>query len=279
MPSLPFEGRIERELPESTGELLVEIDSLLRSWNKTKLEVQRDDGRKQRALEAELERMVAWRFEDLAAELEFGPPRNRQIAALALGFAKDPAALGALLARLDDDREPVVQNALLGLGVLADPATPVESILRPLERSSDSITRNNAVFALLRLIEIDEEDSFGTEDTIEALRSALRDPEPGVRAQAAAAMQAVGTEAELEDLNDRLHDAQTLVASAALRAIGEIGRREDTARGRAARMIFESWTKSSGSLRSAAHFEMLLLSDGRDYGEEADWRDWAYRLP
>ena len=211
--------------------------------------------------------------------MEFGPPRNRGIVALALGFSDDPAALGALLARLDDDRPFVVKNALLGLGVLADPATPVQPILRPLQNSSDEITRNNAMFALLRLIGT-EEAAFQGEPTLEALRSALRDPKDGVRAQAAAALQVVGTANELESLNDRIYDPQDLIAAASVRAVGMIGRRDDTVRGRAARIVFEKWRKSSSSLKRAAHLEMVLLADGRDLGEEEeDWRDWAYGLP
>lgn len=276
---MPVQGTVERELPESIGDLLMEIDGILRAWNNTKLEVQRDGGRKQRALEAELERITAWRFEDLVGELEFGAPRNRQIAALALGFSDDPAALGALLPGLDDDRESVVQNCLLGLGVLADPETPVEPLVRALERSADRITRNNAVYALLRLADTDAE-RLTRPDVAEALRSSLRDPEAGVRAQAAAALKLVGSEDELEDLGDLLHDDPPLVASAALRAIGAIGRRQDTARGRASRLVFETWAEGTGSLRSEARLEMLMLSSGLDYGENVeDWRSWAYRLP
>ena len=278
LPPLPFEGSIERELPASTGELLMETDGILRAWTQAKLDPG-EDGRKRRALEEELRRISTARFEELVSELETGPQKNRQVAAMALGFSGREEALGPMLAALDDDWEEVRQNAMLGLGLLSDPATPLEPLLRELSGGEVGLTRNNAAFAVLRLVS-DHEELRTTEDMAQTLRSALHDPEPGVRVQAATTLRLVDDGGSLEDLGDRIADDQPLVAVAALRAVGAIGERVDTSRGRAARLLYEAWRDHKGTLRTRAKIEMLRLSGGLDYGEvEADWRDWAYRMP
>ncbi len=269
------ERLLERELPEEPGALLLELDGLLRAWNQTKLSAREVDERKHRALDLDLRRGARQRLDVLIEQIESGPPRNRQIAAMAVGFSGSPRALSPLLAALDDPLVGVRQNALLGLGLLADPSTPLEPLRQRLLEAPEATSRNNAAYALQRLLEA----GVREEGLLEDLRLALLDPEPGVRVQAATCLRVLQDPAALPELADRLEDQETLVAVAAARAIRRIGEEVDAERGRCARNLFEAWRKAKGERRDALRYELRILR-GADLGEkEEDWREWAFKLP
>jgi HEAT repeat protein len=254
---------------------VLELDGLLRAWNQSKLSANADDEPKHRALDLDLRRGARQRLDLLIELLETGAPRNRQVAAMAIGFSGSERALPPLLAALDDELPAVVQNALIGLGLLAQADTPLEKIRRLLLEAPESKTRNNAGFALQRLLEV----GVRSPGLLDDLRLALIDPEPGVRVQAATSLRLLQDPKALPDLADRLQDNEDLVAVAAARAMRRIGQEIDAECGRCARNLFEAWKEAKGNRKAALQYEMAVLRRGDLGDKEEDWREWAYKLP
>ena len=269
------------EAPEATpadeiGYFLAEFDGSLRRWNELKLAPSSDRDRRQlRALETNMKKRASERQEDLVTELETGPPLNRQVAAAALGFTGDPAVISALLNALDDPNAGVVQKALLGLGRLEDPSTPPGPLLEILRSHPDPWTRNNAVYAVQRVVAA----GAASEDVATTCRAALVDPEPGVRAQAASVLGMVRDAESVDALGDLLQDEVQLVYQAAATALARIGRDHPESKGQVARLLVQAMDEGDSGRRKRAHRELVVLSD-RDLGDEPDdWREWAYRMP
>lgn len=258
------------------GVVLTEIDNQIQRWNELLLSSQPGDQRKRRSVEEQLRVQGRNHFDLLEASLIDGTERNRTIAAAALGFAADDRATGALMVALDDSSLDVVDAALLGLGLLADPKTPMEPIARKLEQSSEGWTRNNAAYAVKRLLEA----GAPVEPVQASLRLALLDSWDSVRAQAAATLMVVGERKDVTPLRDALYDPAAMVAMAAAKAIRRIAQKDDTARGEAARALFDAWQEREGrAVRATLMREMALLAN-RNFGDETEqWREWAYGLP
>jgi HEAT repeat protein len=269
------ERRLEREFPTETGALVLELDGLLRAWNQSKLSAVEGDEPKHRALDLDLRRGARQRLDELIDLLETGAPRNRQVAAMAIGFSGSERALPPLLAALDDELPGIVQNALIGLGLLANADTPLVRIRELLLEAPESTTRNNAGFALQRLLEV----GVRAPGLLDDLRLALIDPEPGVRVQAATSLRLLQDPEALPELADRLKDDEDLVAVAAARAIRRIGQEIDAESGRCARNLFEAWKDTKGNRKAALRYEMSILRRADLGDKEEEWREWAYKLP
>ena len=275
--ALPDEGGFAPLQSDSgPGLYLAELDSRLRAWNALKASTRPADSAKLRAVEQELTLFTRQRGPELIEELQGGPPRHRRIAALGLGFTDDAAALGPLLAALDDTDREVVDNALAGLGRLADPETPLGPVLDQLRHAPDADTRRNAAYATLRVLTAGGEEP----SAVEVCRLALYDGEPSVRVQAAACLGQLEDGEALPLLADCLDDEFDLVAVACGRAIVHIGTVVPEEQGEAARLLVEAAIEARGRRRELLRRELLRLS-GTDRGPdlEEDWREWAHRLP
>ncbi len=264
---------MERLVDGPIGEFLTHVSGQIKAWNNYQLSVSKKDVPSRRAVENDLQRLTRTRLQELVEQLQMGAPRNRAISAAALGFTRSPEALGPLLAAVDDEDAEVARKALFGLGVLADPV---------LEQVTDAIsetTRLNASYAVMQVLgSRDLEERLNTEERhLEALRSALFDPEPGVRVHSAKSIQLAGDVDSLEILGDLLEDDVALVCRAAAQAIRGVGEKRDEHYFDAAQLLFEAWQENKGARKALLYQEMALLSgqlwDDKDLER---WRAWAY---
>ena len=196
------------------------------------------------------------------------------IAAAALGFSRSGEALGPLIAAVDDPSLDVHRQAVLALGMLADPDTPVEPLADVLRTDADDVARTNAAFALFRLVRADVR-----HDTLApALRLALLDEEPAVRAQAASAL-GVLTDGDSIDSLGTLLDDEVFVYAAAVTALTQIARDDNTQRGSVARSLVEAWIDADGDRKDRLRRDLTQFA-GKDLGKrEEDWERWAYGIP
>lgn len=230
-PKGPQEGR-------TGAELMVRLDQNLQLWHRSNIE---QVGTRDRELvdniEDVLQRTVYLNFETVLAKLETGEPHQRGIAAAALGFSRlkepaDPGERDRFLARwpqiypraieplirfLDDEETFVVQNCLLGLWKLGDPNTPIQPVLRQLNRSEEDV-RSTAVLALSTILTPET-----GEVAISALINMLYDPKPKVRNHAVSAVAAIRHRSATGRLAQLLDDPYLLVQANAARALGELG--------------------------------------------------------
>jgi HEAT repeat protein len=255
------------------------VDERARAWSNLKLDARNDeDMRKLRVLEQTLQYDTRKRIDELLAQLESGPPRNRTIAAMGLGFSGQPRAQAALLAALGDPDPDVVSNSLLALGILGLPDTPTAEISYHLRAHRDGWARNNAAFALQRISTARTAGQVDP-DLNASLREALTDDMAGVRAQCAATLGALADADSVRALSDLLYDAENLVALAAAGALSSIGAGVSNQRGPCARALVAAYSKARPERRPGLHLELARLA-GSNYGDEVQpWRDWAFRLP
>jgi len=271
----PYTPPAELE-PDSIGYFLAEYDKSLRRWTDLRLApASQRDARMLRALDLNLRQRAIKRKQELVGVLETGPRSNREVAAVALGFTGDPSVLSPLLAALADPNESVVEKVLLGLGVLADPETPLAKILFLLQAATQPWTRSNAAYALHCIVA-----AGGNDDSLpEACRMALTDEEPGVRAQAASVLGMIHDADSIQNLGDLLQDDVNLALQAAATALARIGREHVEKKGVVARLLVDALDRVERSQRPWLIRELMRLAD-RNLGEESDpWREWAYRLP
>lgn len=273
--SEPFVPPVAPET-ESIGYFLANYDKSLRRWTDLKLSpATQRDLRTLRALEASLKRRALDRQDELVTELETGPPSNREVAAVALGFTEDPAVLSPLLASLEDPSPSVVQKTLLGIGLLEDPATPMAQLLFLLGTANDPWTRNNAAYALHCIVAVGGRDP----ELAEVCREALIDDEPGVRAQAASVLGMLHDAESITYLGDLLQDEVNLVVQAAMTALVRIGREHHEEKGQVARILVDALDRVEEDQRPRLVYELSLLAE-RNFGDDTEpWREWAYRMP
>lgn len=264
------------EAPSPIGKFLADQDGRILAWSNLALTAGTDQERAQaRSLEAILQRDTRQRIDELIAELEIGPPRNRQRAAAALGFTRDARAQSPLLAALEDPNPNVVHNALLGLALLSLPDTPTDRIVALLEAHPDPETRRHAAYALRSIVEAG--DSART--VIEAGRLALLDTDAGVRSQAALLVGLAADGESVARLSDLARRDEPLVRSAAVEALVLIGRTDLPAKGRCARGLYAAWIEADSPAREQLHQAMARLAQ-EDLGDEEErWRKWANNLP
>lgn len=262
--------------PESIGYFLTQYDKSLQRWTELKLSGSSTrDVRTLNALERNLTKRAKDREAELVQELENGPPANREVAAVALGFTEDPANVSPLLAALADPHDDVVQKALLGLGILGNPETPTARINYLLQRHADPWTRNNAAFALQRIVAA----GARPEGLAEACRDSLIDEEPGVRAQVASVLGMLEDADSVPHLSDLLYDETNLVSAAAATALASIGSSRLQVKGACARALVDALERVDPVRRQRILVELVRLSD-QNLGEDAEpWVEWAHRLP
>ena len=271
-PYVPLEDPGE----EPIGFFLAQFDKSLARWTELTLNAKNErDQRTLRALERNMSKRAVKREEELVQQVHAGPPMNRQVAAVALGFTGDAAHLTPLMNTLSDPNAAVVQKGLLGLGILGVPETPLAEISDLLVNHPDAWTRNNAAFAAQRIVAA----GGGTDELIVACRDALIDEEPGVRAQAASILGMLKDPDSLAALGDILYDEVSLASAASATALSRIGRENPERKGEIARLLVDALDEVEPKRRGHLLRELSLLA-GRNLGEESTlWREWAYNMP
>jgi hypothetical protein len=267
---LPDEG------PESIGFFLARFDRSLRQWSDLVLTAStpREQNELQ-ALEIIMRDRAKKRRDELVTTLETGAPLNRRIAAAALGFSQDPTVLGPLLVVLEERDPELVQKALLGIGVLAHPETPLVELRRLLLDADEEWTRNNAAFALLSLARAGAKSG----ELAEACRAGLADSEPGVRAQCASALGVVADAEAVAPLRGLLLDEASLAALAASVSLARIGKEHPETKGTVARALATALESVESARRQQILGALRWLSD-MDLGESArPWLEWSAKLP
>jgi HEAT repeat protein len=259
----------------SIGFFLSQLSTRIERWNFLKLEGKTaSDDRQLHLLEQHIRSDARLRLGEVIAELESGPPTNRSVAAMALGFTGLDEAQSPLLAALDDREPRVVANALLALGLLALPDTPLSQVCYLLRRDADPFIRNNAALAIKNILA-----AGGTDEcAIESARVAVLDAVPGVRTTAALILALTNDTESMNLLGDLLHDEVPLVCSAAARSLAHLGRTPSHA-GSAARVLVAALDRVDARHREIVRHELVRLSK-QDLGDKVEpWRDWAFRLP
>jgi HEAT repeat protein len=262
--------------PESIGYFLTGFDRSLQEWSMLKMTASSPRERsKLQGLEDNMEERARKRRAELLETLEHGAPLNRRVAAAALGFTGDPTVLGPLLAVLSDPDPELVQKALLAIGVLALPETPLAEIRQHLLHAPDAWTRNNAAFVFLAIARSGNR----TADLADGCRAALSDDEPSVRAQCASTLGVVADATAVPLLSDRLFDTENLVALASAAALARIGRQNLEQKGTVARAL-AGGLEEVGADRRAHLLGALRWLAEEDLGEDAGpWLEWAFKLP
>jgi hypothetical protein len=257
------------------GYFLVDFDARLRWWSSKRLEARTEkDWLQIESVEQQMWQDAWKRKDELIEVLQTGPPRNREVAAAALGFTRDREVLGPLLNALSDVRQEVIQKALLGLGVLADPATPLAQPLYLLGGSHDAWTRNNAAYAISRVV-----GAGGRDDLLaEACRDALRDDEAGVRVQCANILGTLLDPDSIEPLAVLLEDERSTVCLASASSLRRIGQEDSDSTAVVARLLVDGLARVERGHRNILIDELVRLR-GKDLGRSIDpWREWAYQL-
>ena len=276
----PYDPNITKDRRKA-GAVLADIDKSLRIWTNILLTGSAaKDGSTLNIVEADLRRKVNSKLPMLLEQLETGPPINRQIAAASMGFSDGTRVLGPLLAALDDDSSDVVANALLGLSILRDPATPRIPLASKLEDVQQTLAvRNNAARALrsVGLLGLDEADRAAV---IRAGRAALGDPEEGLRPSGALILAEVADTDSIPELSRALTDPTPLVARAASRALARIGSVEPEFKGRAARALTSVLNSVDPERVRPSILKDLQALAGKNYGDDIEeWVRYAQKLP
>lgn len=267
---------VERQR-EPIGLFLTDIDASVRAWNNLVLTA--TDGKEQRRaamLQEDLRYKTQKRYPELIEQLETGPPANRVVAAVAVGFSNRDSALSPLLAALDDPENRVRSNALLGLALLKRSETPLGGIAEFLRDEPEPQARTNAAFALR---EIAMAGAPVDSDVIESVRAGLLDTEPMVRSQCSLLLAYVGDAEAVDTLELLVYDEVPIVSRAAAKALAYLGYKDPYIKGSCARALAGALERLEGPARQGVLTALRELAEA-NYGQDPeDWIDWAHRLP
>lgn len=289
------------ETDRGRAELMMRLDQNLMHWNRGNVEQVAAEDRKLVAnLEEVLQRTVYLNFDTVLRVLETGDPNQQAIAAAAIGFSRlrepadeeerrlflakwpqlYPRAVTTLVRLLDAEQPWLVQNSLLGLWKLGDPATPADPILGLLTRPEEDV-RANAALALSTIL---------TPETgapaISGLINALYDAKPKVRSHAVTAVAAIKDQSAAGRLAQLLNDRYMLVQANAAKALGILGDEKNCEY--LLRRLDELLRQTpDGKYRELSELDQrrdlvakhliasLELLSGRQYGDDIEkWREW-----
>ncbi len=275
---IPYDPKVwDKGEPEPIGSFLANLDKSMRAWTNLTLTAQtRADRTKARMLQESLMSRVHARQQELVDVLESGPPRNRAIAAGALGFSASKDVLGPLVVALTDKESEVVQNAALSLALLQNPETPMLALLEVLQGSSNGNARANAAYAVRSILEAG---ATADENVIKAARHALVDEEPFAQAQGALILAIAKDGESIPDLGELLQAQSPLVIGAAMQALLALGRGDPKLLGPTARALVTGMGIATEQQRPAIQRALVLLS-GHNYEYDLEkWTEWSQRLP
>jgi hypothetical protein len=290
-------ARISADEEKPIGAFLSEVGNRVQAWSNARYQ---GNDEQVRLLEGVLKFECLQRQAELIVQLETGPPRNRSLAAVALGFTNshviiDPdkslelvdrgaLAVSPLLSATMDENAQVASNALMGLGILGRVETPLEPICDALDTSPNGAIRTNASYALLGILGASK--NIATDFAIaqlemvrESCQRGLTDTEMSVRTQTAAALGLVGNAESIPHLGDRLSDEIPIVAQSATTALARIGRDQQNLKGRVARLLSSRLDLVQPTRRETLLVGLVMLAE-TNLGEETEkWVDWAAKLP
>ena len=276
--SKPYDPHMwDKGPPDALGAYLAELDKSMRAWtNLTLTAGSRGDQKKTNLLQDDLKRRVRTRQTELIDALASGPPRNRAIAAGALGFSASKDVQGALIIALADKDTEVVQNAAMSLALLQDRDTPLEPLLEIMLHSNNGQARSNACYAVRTILEAG---APATDEVIKAGRQSLIDTEPFVQAQSALILAIAKDGESVLDLAELLHDREPLVLSAATQALVRLGRNDSKLLGPTARALVVGLGTCPEDQRPYILKNLVLLS-GHNFADDMKaWAEWSQRLP
>lgn len=275
---VPYDPRIwDKGPPDPLGAFLAELDKSMRAWTNLTLTAQTaSDRRKASMLQQDLMRRTDSRRQELVDELETGPPRNRAIAAGALGFSTVRDVQGPLVVALGDKYVDVVQNAALSLALQGQADTPLLPLLEVMQNHVNGQARSNAAYAVRTVLEAG---APATEDVVKAARAGLLDIEPYAQAQSALLIAIAKDGESVTDLTELLSSDSSLVTRAAIQSLLALGRNDPKLMGPTARALVAGLRLAPVSMRPEVLRALVILS-GHSYGEdEKEWSEWAQRLP
>lgn len=207
-----------------TGELILECEKHLRAWQTASTKPLTEESKEEvQFLEQAMAILVHREQARLEEQAVSGPPRNRGVASAALAFSSEAPALTLMMNNVLDLHPQVSANALLGVGILASPETPLEPLYEVAMRpDKDPMVVRNLAYAGFQLARILNSDPKGQLSSI--FIPLLSFHESGVRAQAAAGLGLTNAAHAIPLLADSLgNDDDPAVRTAAALALGNIG--------------------------------------------------------
>jgi hypothetical protein len=264
-------------MEDTIGKYLGDLSISITAWNeKTLVASTKNEVNKTSLLEINIRERVHNRHTEILGQLLTGPDRNRIIAAAALGFSSDPSDLSPLLAALEDPNKLVVANAMLGLGTLSLPETPLYRIGDLMRFSPNPKTRWSAAHCILTLVAAGAESNGAIEPAVAGLTDA---EEPMVRAQSALILGVIGHTDSIEPLGNLLFDEVPIVSVSAAKALAYLGTQNEKESADAARALYRAFASGDSPLSLRVHPSLVRLSN-RDYGDDMkDWAKWIKKLP
>jgi HEAT repeat protein len=168
---------------------------------------------------ATLAQLVRDRFEEILAGLGSADAARQELAAFALGFSRNRAAMGPLEAAAESPNPALRAHAIAALGMLGFRDAPQEPFRKRLADEAWEV-RLSALFGLRHCAGPDVPSSC-----IEALHRCLSDPMMGIRNETVLVLAKIGGAAPLEMiLSLAVRDPEALVRQNAARALVEIGK-------------------------------------------------------
>jgi HEAT repeat protein len=206
-------------------ERLFRVESLLREWDAAQ-GAGRDDAAATLAgkLAAEVDADFAWFA--VASKGREGL-RTQNLVVQALAFSRDPSATALLADRLGDLDGSIVGNALIGLKVRSDPATPIPPLVT-LVRANFPEARRYAPLALANVAKAREAagrpvEARLSDEAMTGLVGLVQDSDPYARLHAAKAMGALRRADATDFLVLLLQDVHATIRIAAAAALERIG--------------------------------------------------------
>ncbi len=204
---------------------LFRVDALVRQWDAAQSGGS-DDVAQAFAAKIAAEVDADYAFFESASRGQQGL-RTQNLAVQALAFSKNPGATMLLADRLGDLDGSVVGNALIGLKIRSDPATPIPPLVTLL-RANYPEARRYAPLALANVVRAREAagrpiEARLSDEAMSGLVGLVQDPDPYARLHAAKAMGALRRSDATDFLVLLLKDSHGTIRLAAAAALERIG--------------------------------------------------------
>ena len=252
-------------------ELFPYLDNVIREWRNTKLQNKNNKTLKIFTnLDSILARTVYVNFDVILEHLMKGNHYNRVIASAALGFCRIPdnerfpqvypRAIPNLLLVIAEGDDALTRNALLALWRLAEPTTPIESILPLMTEHHDPDVRANAALCLAAIVSPEQADRVTP-----YVLPALRDEEPKVRQHAINILRSLRDRNAVAPLLDLMNDRHDGIRANAALTLGDM---DDIS---VCGILIQNMNRSE--VLQPACLAALRKLTGEDFG--TDYREWG----
>lgn len=219
----------QRELRLSRA--LMSIDERVDRYVALASQPVREVGSERKLLGSSVSAQVAeFKKELIAIAGDASNPERRRIAAKALAFCDDPAAVPVLVKCLAETADArLLTNATFALGLIHNPSTDTAALLQTLHHT-DADVRSNALMALWHVFDERRKvgasplDPVAQRDAMTTIEPLLFDPgDPIIRAHAAAVVGALGDPSGVDPLLNLLRDEHPLVRTQTAIALDKLG--------------------------------------------------------